>query len=122
MKAKLIIAITVIVVLIGFCVFDEIYVANTFRDFTEMLKIEEQKQSFNIEEIEAINRWWKETHQKLEVIVPHTQLNEITYAFGEFLGTIKADDLKSAEGQLHRLIETSEAMQEMYSFRLGNLF
>lgn len=122
MKAKLIIAITVIVVLIGFCVFDEIYVANTFRDFTEMLKIEEQKQSFDIEEIEAINRWWKETHQKLEVIVPHTQLNEITYAFGEFLGTIKADDLKSAEGQLHRLIETSEAMQEMYSFRLGNLF
>lgn len=122
MKAKLIIAITVIVVLIGFCVFDEIYVANTFRDFTEMLKIEEQKQSFDIEEIEAINRWWKETHQKLEVIVPHTQLNEITYAFGEFLGTIKADDLKSAEGQLHRLIETSEAMQAMYSFRLGNLF
>lgn len=122
MKAKLIIAIVVIVVLIGFCVFDEIYVANTFRDFTEMLKIEEQKQSFDIEEIEAINRWWKETHQKLEVIVPHTQLNEITYAFGEFLGTIKADDLKSAEGQLHRLIETSEAMQEMYSFRLGNLF
>lgn len=122
MKAKLIIAITVIVVLIGFCVFDEIYVANTFRDFTEMLKIEEQKQSFDIEEIEAINRWWKETHQKLEVIVPHTQLNEITYAFGEFIGTIKADDLKSAEGQLHRLIETSEAMQEMYSFRLGNLF
>lgn len=122
MKAKLIIAITVIVVLIGFCVFDEIYVANTFRDFTQMLKIEEQKQSFDIEEIEAINRWWKETHQKLEVIVPHTQLNEITYAFGEFLGTIKADDLKSAEGQLHRLIETSEAMQEMYSFRLGNLF
>lgn len=122
MKAKLIIAITVIVVLIGFCVFDEIYVANTFRDFTEMLKIEEQKQSFDIEEIEAINRWWKETHQKLEVIVPHTQLNEITYAFGEFLGTIKANDLKSAEGQLHRLIETSEAMQAMYSFRLGNLF
>ncbi len=122
MNARFLIAVLVVLMLVGFSIGEEVYVSKVFEAHIEKLDAIDTSQALKEDEILALRDWWQKRHEKLEVILPHNNLNEITYVYGEMLGAIKAQDDKSAQAQFTRLRTTVATISEMYGFRVGNIF
>ncbi len=122
MKARFVIAIIVVCLLVGFAVGEEVYVTRVFRQYEARLDAIDTTSPLKEEDILALKDWWHTKHKKLEIILPHNNINEITYVYGEMLGAIKAMDDKSAQAQFTRLKATVGAISEMYGWRVGNIF
>lgn len=124
MKYKLTIAIVITVLLLTGGILEEIYVAKVFDELSEKVEkvLQTESETYDLKELEDIHDWWKGKHRYLELFLPHVQLNEIEITYGEMLGAVKADDYEGAKAQLNRIYATSKAINEMLSFRLGNIF
>ncbi len=122
MKSRLLVAILVVILLLGFGIAEELYVTKVFKDYETKLDAIDIDKPLDTEQILELKSWWMQKHRMLEIILPHNNLNEITYIYGEMLGAIEIDDDKSAKAQFHRLRTTVEAISEMYGFRIGNIF
>ncbi len=122
MKIRVVIAFIVVLLLIGFGITEEIYVTKVFDEYTEKLDSINIEKPLTTDQILELKDWWLKKHKTLEIILPHNNLNEITYIYGEMIGAIEIEDDKSAKAQFFRLQTTVEAISEMYGFRLGNIF
>ncbi len=121
MNVKFVVAILVVVLLISFATSEEIYVTRLFDTYQAKLDSIDTTTALKEQDMVELEDWWQSKHKRLELILPHNNLNEITYIYGEMLGAIRAHDDKSAQAQFQRLKTTVEAISEMYGYRVGNI-
>lgn len=123
MKCRIIIAIVAIALIIGGGIAEEILVSKVFEEFSERLSdiLDSPNEEYSYEEVEATHEWWAKRHKYMELSLPHVQLNEIEITYGELLGAVEAEDYDSATALLNRIKSTSDALSEMFGFRLGNI-
>ncbi len=122
MNVRLIATVIIFLLLTGLCVMEEIVVGDSFDELEEMLNSVKNPSELTLDEMIPIENWWQEEHKTLETILPHGNLNEITYVIGELIGAIEAEDYKSAEAQYYRLLRVVEAVPEMYTVSVNNVF
>ena len=122
-KGRIITAIVILLLIIGFGIAEQIFTKKTFEEFTERLNsfIVEEDEVYDYESIVETGKWWDKKVKYLELFLPHVQMNEITITYGELIGAVGAEDHDSAQALLNRLHQTSIAFEEMYGFRIGNV-
>ena len=123
MKVRLIVAICVAVLIIAGGALEEIYIKNTFSEFSEKLEeiLSSPDETYTIEEVEELYKWWEKRHKTLELTMPHALLNEIEITYGELIGAVNAEDYDSASALLNRIKSTSDAYSDTLGLRLGNI-
>lgn len=123
MKVRLIVAICVAVLIIAGGALEEIYIKKTFSEFSEKLEeiLSSPDETYTIEEVEALYKWWEKRHKTLELTMPHALLNEIEITYGELIGAVGAEDYDSASALLNRIKSTSDAYSDTLGLRLGNI-
>ncbi len=122
-KGKLIIVITLLVLILGLGIFEQIFIKKTFEEFSARLEsfILEEDETYDYNAIVETKKWWDSRVKYLELFLPHVQLNEITITCGELVGAVGAEDHDSAQALLNRIQSTSESFETMYAVRLGNI-
>ena len=123
MKNKLTVAIVVLVLIIGLGVFEQIFIHQTFKEFSERLEtfIVDEDEEYDYDAIVETQKWWERKVKYLELFLPHVQLIEITITYGELVGAVGAEDYDSAQALLNRIQRTSESFENMYGIRMGNI-
>ena len=123
MKNKLTVAIVVLVVIVGLGIFEQVFIKNTFEEFSSRLEqfIVDEDEEYDYNAIVETQKWWEKKVKYLELFLPHVQLIEITITYGELVGAVGAEDHDSAQALLNRIQRTSESFEEMYSIRWGNI-
>lgn len=122
MRYKLVFAIVICVLLIGGGVWERIFVQKTFDELSEKIDILiDMGDDIDIDTVYTTEKWLEKAHGKLEYVIPHYQLNEISVTFGEFKGAVEAEDIQSAIAQLHRLRENTERLSDMYKITPSNV-
>lgn len=122
MNIRLVATIVIFLLLAGLCVMEEVVVNGSFDELEKRLEAVKNPSRLSLEEMLDIEEWWQDEHKTLETILPHVNLNEITFVLGELVGAIEAEDYKSAEAQYYRLIRVVEAVPEMYTVSISNVF
>lgn len=122
MNWRLFFAILLAVVVVGLALGEHFLLEKVFTDMEEKMDAIDASEELSYDEIKELEDWWLSKHRFLEIVLPHVQINDITFTFGELLGAILADDQPSAIAQFHRLKTTISAVSEMYGFRMGNVF
>ncbi len=122
-KGKFILVIVVLVVISALGIFEQIFIAKTFEEFSSRLEsfIVEEDETYDYNAIVETQKWWESRAKYLELFLPHVQLNEITITCGELVGAVGAEDHDSAQALLNRIQSTAKAFETMYSVRLGNI-
>lgn len=117
MNFKTIIAIILIVLLVGGGMWETMFVDKTLTQLgSKVDAIMAQGEPYDEESIREMIEWWKGKYTKLALTVPHTPINEVSYALHELLGTVIADDSKSATAVLERLSGYAESLKDSYKF------
>lgn len=122
MKYKLIIVILISAMLITGSILELVYVNKGLDEFIERLDVlMEQEGEYSLQTSVETDAWLKKQHKKFEFIIPHYQLNDISIAYGEYLGAVIAQDYDSATALLHKVYENAERMKDMYSLTIQNV-
>ncbi|MDR0697440.1 MAG: DUF4363 family protein [Christensenellaceae bacterium] len=123
MKFKLLVAVLLTFVLLFGGLLHDFYIKHVFTEMSDaILKIENvSDNNYNLDAVnEALHIWRK--HSKILIsILPHNNLFEIEYIFGEIIGALEAKDLKSATAQINRLKHACLIISNMFIFNMENL-
>ncbi|MDR3186254.1 MAG: hypothetical protein LBU04_05555 [Christensenellaceae bacterium] len=123
MKCRFIIAVIIFILLIICGVLQEIYVVQIFNELSnrcsEIVSYDDVR--YDLTDITQLHKWWLKHLGRFEAILPNYSINEIEMLFGELIGAVAAEDYKSATALLCRLRETSDALSQMFTLRLGNI-
>lgn len=122
-KVKLAIAIVILVLLFTSGVLEEIYLKNVFKELSARVEeiMRTGDENYDYRAVVELDEWWKKKHSTLELFLPHVQLTEVEATIGELKGAVAAGDYESAAALLNRILNSSNALEEMFGFRLGNI-
>ena len=121
MKCKLTLFILVILLLVGLCVGENVYLDHTFGEFSERIDKIKSQDPYDLDEILQTKKWWLSKVEILEITMSVQLLNDVTYTYGELIGAVKAEDYPSASGYLERLSLYASALCDMYKVKINNV-
>lgn len=123
MKYKVAAVVVTLALIIGFGIFEQIFIKTTFEEFNSRLDsfIVEKDETYDLKQIKETQEWWEKRHKYLELFLPHNQLIEISITYGELVGAVAAEDFDSAQALLNRIRQTSDEFEDMYALRIGNI-
>ena len=123
MKYKVAAVVIALALIIGFGIFEQIFIKTTFEEFNSRLDsfIVEKDETYDLKQIKETQEWWEKRHKYLELFLPHNQLIEISITYGELVGAVAAEDFDSAQALLNRIRQTSDEFEDMYALRIGNI-
>ncbi len=124
MNFKLIIAIVLITILVAGGIAQEIWLEKTLDKLEEkILNIPpEQDGNYDFNKIGELYHWWKGKYGALELLLPHTLLYTIDSNFGELVGAVEAEDGKTAQALLKRILYDCRVLATASDIRVGNVF
>lgn len=111
--------------LVGLGFYETQQVAKTFTLFESALrslydKTEAGRATY--EDGTAVQRFWEEKKQFLQVWLPHTPLSEVDYQLYEAVGFLYVQDYKSALPKIEVLIGMCENIPHSYTLTIENIF
>jgi hypothetical protein len=119
---KLIVAIVLVVLLLGGGIYESIFISKTCDRLKEQVEeVLAQGEPYDAREIEEIIEWWRKKSKSLALTMPHVPLNEVSFTLAELLGTVVAEDYKSATAVLTKLLGHAESLKESYSFSANHI-
>lgn len=120
MKSKMIVVIVISVIMLAGGIFELIYINKSFEELQERID-DILADGQPIEKVYETRDWLEKKHKGLEFFIPHFELNELSVLYNEMTGAVVAGDDKGAVTLLHRLMEYSIRLQDVYSFRFQNI-
>ena len=123
---RLILAIAVVVLILCFGVFEQIYIDRLY-DETEALaeevkrEIEEEVSGALPAALELKEQWLKK-RSFLEAITPHNETKEMVLRIAELIGYIEAKDDKSAMATVEIILEMCDNTPHILSFHFEHIF
>lgn len=121
MKSKMIIVIVISAVMLAGGILELIYITKSFNEFEERIEDILADEQLSLEKVLDTREWLERKHKGLEFFIPHFELNELSVLYNEMTGAVVAGDDKGAVTLLHRLMEYSIRLQDVYSFRFQNI-
>ncbi|MCL2445662.1 MAG: DUF4363 family protein [Oscillospiraceae bacterium] len=126
MKIRLVTAICLIVLAVGFSVFCLVFVSRTTQQLTHALEhaIEaalEQSPGWE-EATEEVTRLWERSRSFLHVLFPHQNLNELEWSLGALPKYQRMGDAPLFIEHAVRGLQTVNTIREMERVTLGNIF
>lgn len=122
MKYKLTLVIVISLLLIAGGIAETIFVAKTFGDFGHMVDEVSAREEYALEDVRALQDYWEQRADWLEITVPHVQLTEINVTLGELVGAVRNEDYDSASALLLRIREYVDRIGTLYGFSFRNIF
>ncbi|MCL2532375.1 MAG: DUF4363 family protein [Oscillospiraceae bacterium] len=126
MKIRLITAICLIVLAVGFSVFCLVYVSRTTQQLTQALEhaIETAQQHSPQWEsaTEEVTRLWQRSRSFLHILFPHQNLNELEWALGALPKYQRMGDVPLFIEHAVRGLQTVNTIREMERLTLANIF
>lgn len=123
---RLILAIAVVVLIVGFGIFEQIYIDRLY-EATETqaatVKREiEQGVEGALPAAMRLKEQWLEKRSFLEAITPHNETKEMILRIAELIGYIEAKDDKSATATAAIILEMCDNTPHILSFHLEHIF
>lgn len=112
-------------IIFGLCLFEQIFVGNEFKEFSESLnslyvKIDEE--TAVKADVEAVTELWQTKKDKLHVYIPHTDISYIDYWLNEAVSLVYTKDYDEALSKIEVLMSISKNLPKTYSLGLENIF
>jgi len=126
MKIRLIAAISLIVLAVGFALFCMHYVDRATQQLTQALEhaiyaAHEQTLDW-ASATDEVTRLWQRSRSFLHVLFPHQNLNELEWALGALPKYLRLDDAPLFIEHAVRGLQTVNTIREMERPTLGNIF
>lgn len=121
MKYKLTIAIIVSLLLITGGILENIFIRNTFNEFSERLEKISEQEDYNLNDVYDTEKWLEKKHNRLEYFVPHYELNEVSVSYAEFVGSVEVGDSDTAAEQLKKLKQEVKRLDDVFQFKFQNI-
>ena len=125
-RAITIIVIFLVVLVAGIC--EQVYLVKTFQDIANRLNSVagatekfEKSTGADMEQVIELRDYLRKKHPVLGVFVPHRELNEIEYVYGEMLGALVSEDFDTANQQLFKLRAMVHEINDMFAIRIWNV-
>ncbi|MGN0768949.1 MAG: DUF4363 family protein, partial [Christensenellales bacterium] len=94
----------------------------TFEDFCEKLEEQMDRETYSLDDVTELSKWWEKKAETLEIFISVLQLNEITVTMGELTGAVKKEDYDSANALFDRIYQYAVRISDMYMLKLNNIF
>ncbi|MDR0752130.1 MAG: DUF4363 family protein [Christensenellaceae bacterium] len=122
MKTKFFLSVFLIIFLLIGGFFYDYYLKTVFSELEDGISLIENVDGFfyNIDDVYITRERFRSHYKFLVSFLPHNNINEIEYIFGEIIGSLQTKDYKSAAAQLCRLREVSKLTSKMFTFRIEN--
>lgn len=101
------------------------YVQKTFGLFEDALQAlydKAESESATYEDGTALQTFWEEKKETLQIFLPHTSLSEVDYQLGEAVGFLYTQDYDNVIPKLEILIAMAVNIPQSYTFGLENIF
>lgn len=101
------------------------YVQKTFEVFEHALRAlydKAESKHATYEDGTAVQTFWEEKKEKLQIFLPHTALLEVDYQLGEAVGFLYTQDYENVIPKLEILLAMSVNIPEAYTFGVENIF
>lgn len=121
MKFKLTIVIIISVLMVAGGIVEGIYIKNTTDELVQRIDEILAEEPMDIRKIIDTGAWLENKHSRLEFIIPHFELNDLSVDYQEVLGAIERQDYDSAYITLFRIREYSKRLGDIYRFRVQNI-
>lgn len=121
MKYKLVIVIVLGVLLLAGGIIECIYIKNTMEDLIEQIDEIIAEDPMDKDKVYETGRWMEEKHKRLEFIIPHFELNQLSIDYKEIIAAIEKEDFDQAYMLFHRVREYAERLGDIYRFRYQNI-
>ena len=123
---RLALAIFALLVIIGFGIFEQIYITRLYKDMKSVAvsvsdAIEEDV-STAMPAAEDLRETWLEKRSFLEAFTPHNETKEMVLRIAELIGYIKTEDDKSAQATIDIIIEMCENTPHILAFHWEHIF
>lgn len=122
MKYKLTLVIVVTALLVAGGIWETIFVTQSFSALGEKIDEISDRETYSLEDVKALQNFWNEKADKLEITIPHVQLTEITVTLGELVGAVRNEDYDSASALLLRTRQYVDRIGSLYGFSFRNIF
>jgi len=123
---RLILALTVLLVIVGFGVFEQIYIVRLYRSTEAQAEsvrqsIEEDVSSA-LDGALALKESWLKKRSFLEAVTPHNETKEMVLRIAELIGYIEAKDDKSATATIYIILEMCKNTPHILAFHWEHIF
>ena len=123
---RLILAVAVVLLIIGFGVFEQIYIDRLYSATTaqaERVKgeIEKDVEGALPSALELKENWLK-SRSFLEAVTPHNETKEMVLRIAELIGYVEAKDDKSALATVEIILEMCDNTPHILSFHFEHIF
>ena len=110
MKYKLITVIVLLVLMLAGGIWECVYITKTFRELEQRTNEILSEDAIDKQKVLDTAEWLDKQHKRLEFVVPHFQLNEVSFTCGELVGAMRSNDEKAAYPLLYKLREVAKRM------------
>lgn len=117
--------IVTLLLIVGVSVFEIIYVQTSFEEFRAILcGLYEKAEASNAthEDGLSVQKFWENKKATLHVWLPHTTLEPVDFQLSEALGYLYEGQLTDALPKIEVLIDMTENIPHVFTFKLGNIF
>ena len=123
--------ISIILMLVGGCVFESIYVNNSFDKLIDSLEnfqeeLDGQEENINteyfIQKSKSIHEKWHKKVEVLKCLIWHSGIKEVEIGLARVEVYIKENDYKEATAEISSLIDYLEHYSDDFSISIENIF
>ena len=112
-------------IIIGGCIYENLYLNKTFDELHESFSIIEAKlenETCTKEDVLKAQEFWLDKKEELHAVIPHTDIKEVDLWISECLFYTADKDYKEAQGKVTVILELFEQIPRNYLIAFENLF
>ena len=112
-------------IIIGGCIWENLYINNTFDELHETFDIIETKlenETCSEKDVLYAQKVWLDKKEELHAVIPHTDIKEVDLWISECLYYTSDKDYKEAQGKVTVILELLEQIPRNYLIRFENIF
>lgn len=124
---RITVAIILLIVIIGFGIFEQIYIDSIVDDLTDKINdiidnIKTDNMSQALEQTNDTKEWWNKKLMILEIMLPHDILTDISVQIADIEGQLQGDDASQAIGACYVLLGICDNAPHLLGFQLQHIF
>lgn len=112
-------------IIIGGCIWENIYLNDTFEqlhDTFEVIETKLENETCTEKDILAAQKVWLDKKRELHSIIPHTEIKEVDLWVSECVFYTSDKDFKEAQGKVTVILELLEQIPRTFMINIENIF
>ncbi len=114
-----------LVILFAACFCESSYIKNTFDSFYVFLEQTDEKlekQTAQVEDVRALQRFWFEKKRVLHIFIPHNEIKEIDLWLSECAAFTEEENFEEARTKITVLLCLCKQIPKTFLLKIENIF